>query len=292
MSQYAILDSLATELRITGRILQETWGGLRRSGWMNIVIIVTMAAILSIFGTLSAFLLETQLFVDKFGSSLQISVYLDKRADLDSVTNKIETIPTVSAVQVIPRDKAWDEMRAEYQVPDIANPLPDTLHVKMRDFRFIEDAGNQIKAMDGVEKIQFPHEVLKKVQDIAKITSLVGLAVTIFLGMMTLFIISNTIHLLIQSRSREIEILRMMGVGNWYIRLPFLFQGAVYGLVGALLAYGPLAISEHYIANMFDWFGFLPSGYSQSFIFTIMVVMGIGVGAIGAGISTHRYLKV
>ena len=58
-----LMDNVATELRISGRLLQETWGGLKRTGWMNLVIIITMASILSIFGTLSAFMLETQLFV-------------------------------------------------------------------------------------------------------------------------------------------------------------------------------------------------------------------------------------
>lgn len=112
------------------------------------------------------------------------------------------------------------------------------------------------------------------------------------MGTLTFFIISNTIHLLIQARGREIEIMRMMGVGNWYIRLPFLIQGALYGLGGAFIAYIPLSIVEHYLSQFFSYFQFSSSNYSLSVVFLIMLLMGIIVGGGGAATSTHKYLKI
>lgn len=286
-----VVDTLTTELRITGRILVETFGGIRRTGWMNLIIIVTMASILSIFGTMFAFVTEVDLFTKNIGAGLKISVYTHDSADLSDLEEAIAKLPHVQAVELIPKETAWAEMRNSYQVPDISNPLPDTIHVKMDDQNYIEPTVLKLQEMEGVEKVNFAQSVLRKLEKVANVTSYVGLAVSLFFGALTLFIISNTIHLLIEARSREIEILRMMGIGNWYIRLPFLFQGAFYGLIGALIAYIPLSIAEFYISELFEYFQFSTSGFSQGYVIMILVIMGIMVGGSGSIMAVRKYLR-
>jgi cell division transport system permease protein len=286
------MDNVATEIRITGRVLQETWGGMKRTGWMNLIIVVTMASILSIFGTLSAFVLETQLFVENIGSALQISVYAKDSVDVAKLQNEISGLPTVRNVTLISKEDAWADMKKNYQVPDIQNPLPNTFHVQVKEQNEIRPTVERLKVMDGVQEVNYAKSVLDKLEGVSKVTSFVGLVVSIFLGTLTFFIISNTIHLLIQARGREIEIMRMMGVGNWYIRLPFLLQGAAYGLVGALIAYVPLSVVEHYISLFFNYFQFSTQNYSLGVVFLVLVLMGMMVGGGGAAASTHKYLRI
>jgi cell division transport system permease protein len=286
------LEWLATEGRIAQGVFKETWGGLRRTGWMNLIIIVTMASILSIFGTMLAFVLETQMFMDNIGSGLKISVYLEPDTALTPMVGELQKLPNVKSVRVISKEAAWEDMRQVYDVPEIQNPLPDTIHVQMADQRYIEPTVVSLKNMQGVEHVSYAQGVLRKLQKLARASSFIGLGVSIFLGTLTLFIISNTIHLLIEARSREIEILRMMGVGNGYIRLPFLLQGATYGLVGATIAFVPLAFAEHYITELFRYFQFATSGLSQNFVLTVMVLLGIGVGSLGSWLSVRRFLRV
>ena len=286
------MDNVATETRITGRIFQETLGCIKRTGWMNLIIVVTMASILSIFGTLSVFVLETQLFVENIGSALKISVYAEDSASVETLRSEISQIPTVKNIEIVTKEDAWADMKKHYQVPDIQNPLPNTFHVQVKDQSAIEPTVQQLKSIKGVEEVTFAKSVLEKLQSVSRITSLIGLAVSIFLGTLTFFIISNTIHLLIQARGREIEIMRMMGVGNWYIRLPFLLQGAAYGLVGAVIAFFPLWGVDHYIGQVFNYFQFSTSNYSFSVVSLVLVLMGIIVGGGGAATSTHRYLKI
>lgn len=288
----AILDTVTTDFRILGRILLETLGGIRRTGWMNLVILITMASILSIFGTLFAFVMEVDMFTKSLGGGVKISVYTDPTADLDAVTSTISHMQNVEKVEVVPRQDAWSKMRQEYEVPDIQNPLPDTIHVKMTSQEFIEPAVAKLEDLPGVEKVNYPQQVLKKLEKVAKATSFVGLIITVFLGTLTMFIISNTIHLLIEARSREIEILRMMGIGDWYIRLPFLFQGAAYGLLGAMIAFVPLSVAEFYIDELFQTFQFSSSGYSEGYVLVILTLMGILVGGGGAALSVRKYLKI
>ncbi len=286
------MDNMATEIRISGRILQETWGGMIRTGWMNLIIVVTMASILSIFGTLSVFVLETQLFVENIGSALKISVYAKDNTDVGNLQAEISNLPTVKNVELITKEDAWTAMKKHYQVPDIQNPLPNTYHVQVKDQEQIKPTVEKLKTLNGVEEVTFAKSVLEKLQGISRITSAIGLVISIFLGTLTFFIISNTIHLLIEARGREIEIMRMMGVGNWYIRLPFLLQGAAYGLAGALIAFFPLWGAEHYIAQLFNYFQFSTSNYSLNVVFLVLILMGVIVGSGGAATSTHKYLKI
>jgi cell division transport system permease protein len=265
---------------------------MKRTGWMNLIIVVTMASILSIFGTLSVFVLETQLFVENIGSALKISVYAKDNANVTDLQARILSLPTVKGVELITKDDAWADMKKNYQVPDIQNPLPNTFHVQVKNQEEIKPTVERLKTLEGVEEVTFAKSVLEKLQNISRLTSFIGLVVSIFLGTLTFFIISNTIHLLIQARGREIEIMRMMGVGNWYIRLPFLLQGAVYGLVGAFIAYIPLSVVEHYIGMLFTYFQFSGSNYSLSVVFLVLILMGIIVGGGGAATSTHKYLKI
>ncbi|MDX2084090.1 MAG: permease-like cell division protein FtsX [Candidatus Melainabacteria bacterium] len=291
MQQPSFIESLKTELRISGRILQETFGGIRRTGWMNLVIVVTMASILSIFGILFAVVMESQIFVHHLGSSLEISAYAKPDADVTELARTIQGLPHVSRVEVVKKDTAWEDMKQMYDVPEIENPLPDTLHVTVDSQSYIRDTAKQLRELPLVENVNDGHQVLDLIEKLSKGVTIVGLVVSLFFGTLTMFVISNTIQLLIQARGREIEILRMMGVGNWYIRLPFLFQGSFYGLMGALLAFVPLALAEFYIFELFKFFQFGASGYSLTVVSGVMMLMGVLVGGGGASVSVHRYLR-
>lgn len=285
-------ESIATEVRIFVRILVETFGGFRRSGWMNLVIVVTMASILAIFGSLTLLVLDSQLFMGNLGKSVELSVYLKSDADAKAMQQQLSEYEGVRQVTLIPKEKAWEDMKVVDEVPDIPNPLPDTLRVKVQELSWIPSLKKQLEDLKAVEAVQYPYEVLKKIQQTTQFISIYGMAFTIFLGILTSFIISNTIHLLIEARSREIEILRMMGVGNWYIRLPFLFQGALYGLIGALLAYLPLPAVQQAINQARSFLQFQENPYTLPFVFILMVLIGITVGGSGAFVSVRRFLHV
>lgn len=287
-----VMDSVTTELRIAGRICQETWGGIRRSGWMNLIIIITMAAILSILGTLLAFVIETRLFFEHVGSGFEISAHLKPEAHVEMVAQNIRKIPSVVKLEVVPKDKAWADMKKILKIEDMKNPLPDTIHVKTDSAGTMTAVVEKIQHVDGVAEVSYAKRFIRQLQDISNLVSGLGLVVSIFLGLMTMFVIGNTIHLLIEARSREIEILRMMGVGNWYIRLPFLFQGGLYGFLGAMIAYIPLSIAVYYIGLLFESVQFSTQGFSLGIVFIIMLLMGVLVGAGGAANSIRKYLSV
>jgi len=286
-----VIGSLTTELRIAGRIFRETLMGIRRTGWMNWIIVVTMASILSIFGTVLAVIIEMSTFIHTVGSELEISAYLKDGVNAQTVKDELLKLAHLKKITLIPKEKAWADMQSEYPLPEIENPLPDTIHLQMASEKHIPDTVQKIRQMPGIETVQYPKKVLDKIQGMTQAASIAGIFISVFLGTLTLFIISNTIHLLIQAKSREIEILRMMGVGNWYIRLPFLMQGASYGLAGAVLSYSVVSLTVYYITQLFRYFGFQTNELTLSFVMTLLILMGILVGSGGAMFAVKRHLQ-
>ncbi len=287
-----LVGSLTTELRITGRIFRETGMGLKRTGLMNIIIVVIMASILSIFGALLAVIIEMGVLVQNLGSEVEISVYIKDEANTQQVRDEIMKLPHIKKLTLISKEKAWAEMQKEYPLPDVENPLPDTIHMQMTSEKHILTTVEKLKSLPGVETLQYPKEVLDKISKITQGASIVGMSVSFILAMLTMFIINNTIHLLIQNKRREIEILRMMGVGNWYIRLPFLLQGALYGVVSALVACGAVYFAVEFLNQVFITFQLQTNESTSNIVYIILVLMGLLVGGGGAAIAVRKYLQV
>ncbi|EKE02457.1 MAG: hypothetical protein ACD_20C00383G0009 [uncultured bacterium] len=289
---FILLLSIATELRIILRIIVETFKGISRTGLMNLVIVGTMAAILSIFGCMFKTSLGIASFVDVLGSALEVSVYLKPNTDPQAVSQEIFKIGNVKNIKVITKDQAWVDLKAQMDVPDIKNPLPDTLHVKVANQNKVDHVVKQIKQLRGVDGVQYAQQLAEKLQKVSDVTNIATFLVLVILGGLTLFIISNTIHLVIQARKQEIEIMRMMGVSNWYIRAPYILQGSFYGFLGASIALIPLNLLQSYLDKFFGFFQVSMSSAGLNIVTLSVLLMGILVGAGGSIISIRKYLKV
>ena len=152
------------ELRIVYRIGLETIYGIKRTGWINIAIITTMAAILTIFGSLFRTTLSITSFVQELGNVLEISVYLKESANTDSLAKEIRGIEHVERVKIIPKDVSWANLRREMSLPDISNPLPDTLHVKVDKPENITTVFNNIKDLKSFRQLKNRTEVTNWLQ--------------------------------------------------------------------------------------------------------------------------------
>lgn len=283
---------MGTELRIFIRILIETLKNLKRANWMNWVIISTMAAILSIFGCMFRFTLGLDTIIKQLGSNLEVSVYLKDGSDAKAFLNDVKTFDNVRDVDFISKDTAWEEMKKQYNVLDIKNPLPDTIHLKVQKNDDIQPLVERLKAMDIVESVSYPENIAAHMKKLAKVTTFVTILLVILLGGLTLFIISNTIQLLIQSCGREIEIMSMMGVSSAYIKTPYIIQGALYGLLGSILALIPLYILQSYIVKVYNYFNTFPPQLNMNIVVLAILFMGLFVGATGSFISVKKHLKI
>ena len=122
-----------SEIRITCRIAIETAKGIAQTGLVNIEIITTIAAILTIFGSIFRTTLSLNSIVTSMGSALEVNSYLTPDANVATTIEKIKTIEHVEGVTFISKEASWIKLKKEIDVPDIPNPLPNTLHVKVKE---------------------------------------------------------------------------------------------------------------------------------------------------------------
>lgn len=284
--------NLITDIRIMLRIVAETIKLLTQAGWMNLVVITTMAAILTIFGALFRTSLALSSFIDQIGSDLEISVYVKNNASTKDAIFRVKSLPEVSRVSLTTKEKAWAQMKQQMKVPNISNPLPDTLHVKVKKQEYSVSVIDKIRKMEEIEDVRFTKDLADKIKVASDVGKLVTFIVLFVLGGLTMFVISNTINLAIQSRKTEIEIMRLMGVYNWYIRAPFIAQGGLYGFAGALFALLPVNIVQSELDKLAAFLGLINGTEALSAVMFTIFVLGIIVGAGGSLISVRKYLKV
>ncbi len=281
-----------TEIRIVSRITIEIFNDIKRTGWINLAIITTMAAILTLFGALLRTTISVSSFAHELGNVLEISVYLKSNADANIVAERIKEFDHVEHVKIIPKEKSWNDLKRELDISDIDNPLPDTLHVKVDKPEHTTDVFGKIKALSVVEDMSYAQELAKKIQVLNSVVNTTTLLVVVIVAILTITIINNTIQLVIQSRKDEIEIMRLMGVSNWYIKIPLIMQGALYGFVGAIIAVAPVDITQNMLNNIHKFF-VIPSPVGAGNIVIIsMVVLGVAFGATGSFLSIKKHLQV
>src|SRR5574344_1352827 len=281
-----------SDLRIVYRISMEALFDVKRTGFVNIVIITTMAAILTIFGALFRTALSISSFAQELGSELEISVYLKSTANPSTVKDRISGISHVEKVKVIPKQKSWNDLKREIEMPDIDNPLPDTLHVKVDKPENINYVFGQIKPLTVVSDMSYAQELAKKIQFLNQVINTTTLLVVFIVGILTITIINNTIQLVIQSRKDEIEIMRLMGVSNWYIKFPLIMQGAFYGFLGSIVSLIPLNIIQNMLANVHKFFMIPPPLFAENTVISSVFLLGIICGAGGSLLSIKKHLQV
>lgn len=280
------------ELRILYRLTKQTVHDIHRTGIVNLVIITTMAAILTIFGAFFRSALSISSFAHELGNVLEISVYLKENSDANVVKNRIKEFQHVENVTIIPKASSWANLKREMDLPDIENPLPDTLHVKVDKPENIEEVFKNVKQLKSVEDMSYAQDLAKKIEALNHIVNMITVFVVIIMAILTITIINNTIQLVIQSRKEEIEIMRLMGVSNWYIRFPLIMQGAFYGFSGAVIALLPLNFVQNGLNHMHQFFMVPTPLHAQNFVIAVMFAMAILFGAGGSFLCIKKHLQV
>lgn len=281
-----------TKYRIAFRVLIETLKGIKQAGIVNIFIIGTMAAILAIFGGIFRTSISLGTLVNELGQVSEISVYLKSNADPKNSIADIKNMHNVERIRYIPKEASWATMKKQMRLPTIQNPLPDTLHVKVRNQSHIKEVANKLQEKKYVDEIRYAQKLADKMRVVSDISHTATVMILVIVGFLTMFIINNTIQLVIQSRKKEIELMRLMGVSNWFIRIPYILQGALYGVMGTIIAIIPLNILQGYIAGAHEFFGIPITTNAMSLVVLSLFLMSISFGALGSFLSIKNRLKV
>ena len=282
-----------SEFRITYRIIIETLKRFVQTGLVvNIAIITTIAAILTIFGSIFRGSLAVNSIITSMGSALEISAYLENNADTEDVISNIKKMEHVKGVKFISKDSSWQELKREIDAPDIPNPLPNALHIKLDSTKNIKPVMLALKNVNGIDDTSYAKDLVEKFEMVNAIINTATLVLVVIVCILTIAIINNTIELVIQSRKDEIEIMRLMGVSNWYIKTPLILQGAIYGFLGAIFAIIPIDIVQGYIIKMHEFFMIPIDPWAQFAVLFSVLTLGVAFSSIGSFLSVKKHLQV
>jgi len=206
----------------------------------------------------------------------------------------------VKSYRFISKDEALAQMKRTN--PDLvrsisSNPLPDVYAVtpmRAEDVKAVA-AGIRAQHFAGVDEVQDGKQYSKRVLDVARVIELVFLVAVILLLTASTLLIANTIRLSIFSRRREIEVMKLVGATNWFVRGPFMLEGLFCGVLGSLAAVVLLLISKEIVLPALEGHVHGSSGVKAmafSLNALILLCVGLGVGAVGSGLTMRRFLRV
>lgn len=293
------------KLRTIPRHFKESLVSLRRNGLMSLASVGTVAIALLILGSAVLLISNANFALGSAENELQITVVVDKTADEDAVQDlevAINQLPNVRENQFVSKADALDELRVGFQQQkDVLefgeqNPLPDTFRVKVDNSTHVTSVANKIKNLDGVASVKFPQDVVNKLLTLIKWVRIAGAAVVVLLGLASIFLISTTIRLTVFARRKEIGIMKFLGATDWYIRWPFILEGIILGLGGAVISVAILYFAYMSLADAVRTaIPFIPlqaDPQSMLLLMEILVVSGIIIGAVGSTLSVRKFLKV
>jgi cell division transport system permease protein len=293
-------------------IARETANNLRRNVTLTIAAVMTVAVSLALFGSTVLLNQGVDNVSARWRDGIELIAFLKTEItpeQRDAIEASLGDNPEVRDVEYVDREESHAEamrlferneaMRAKLEAdPEL---VPDSYRVTptSSDVNLMESMGEQLAAQPGVLQVTDVSESVKTVTGVSNFAQRAMLVVGVGLLVAALLLILNAIRMAMFARRREIEVMKLVGATNWFIRIPFMLEGIIQGLVGAVLALGAVfaldrfmqsaAENEDYRAIME---GFVATSTELWTTAAVVVVLGVVIGAAGSGWALSRFLKV
>ncbi|MDH4145861.1 MAG: ABC transporter permease [Acidimicrobiia bacterium] len=293
-------------------VARETTSNLWRNISLTIASLLTVAVSLSLFGGAQLIYHGIGNATARWQGGIEFIVFMQPNAtdeQLDALRTKLADSPDVKADGVVFVDKAaaFEEFKQLFQrSPEMieaveVNDMPPSFKVApaLDDADLIQDLGRQFEDDPGVKEVVFAFETVRTLQNFSRWVRIGILVVAGFLMFAALLLILNTIRMAMFARRREIEVMKLVGATNWFIRVPFMLEGLVHGLLGAGFAMGSTwiirSVLDRQLSKNTDlqiFQGFAITGGQLTTTWIYLVVFGALVGTLGSGLAVSRYLDV
>ena len=294
-----------------GFFLREAIRAVRRSAAPSFAALATVLVTLLVLGVFIPIVQATNGAADSVRSRVEVDVYMKTNAtaaDEARVRQELVNVPHVAHVQFVSKAAAYAQQSkidpAAYKLLG-TNPLPDTFHVipdnpanvlAVHNSLSPPTAGSGTGTIDpSIQSISNKRNDTKKILEVTNLVTITAAALTVLLTIASILLIANTIRLSLYARRREVEVMKLVGATDWFIRWPFVIEGVVVGAAGALLAIAVLAVTKVALLDPLanNW-TLIAAPRTISFTALVIVLMGAGVlvSALGSGLSLRRFLRV
>jgi cell division transport system permease protein len=292
--------------------LAEAIRSIRANVAVSIAATVTVLIAVFILGAFIPSFLYVQSSVDSQKERVDIRAYISDSAKVAQVNNLQDELVALQAQGLvreftyINKDQALQELRERLKDPSITeylstNPIPANFRIKPAQAEQADEVVQRLSANPAIDEglgVKYGEETTDKLLTVARFIQWAGLALITILLVASILLIGNTIRLSIFARRREVEVMKLVGATNWFIRWPFVIEGIICGLVGAVLSVALLWAVKVGVVD--QWIDGTDSALQRDEATTIgfpllglvLIAAGTVVGAIGSGITLRRFLKV
>lgn len=295
-------------IRTFGRHLKEGTKNIARNGWMTFAAVSAVTVTLIILGVFLLLAMNVNHIVEVIENQVELSVELDlsiEESQIETLEDEIRNMEGVKSVVFVPKEEGLKQLKEKFGEDaylldglETENPLNDIFIVQAFTPQTIGTISEKIEKLNMVTYVDYGKVTIDKLFAVTKWTRNIGLVFIVGLAFTAMFLIVNTIKITIYARKREIEIMKLVGATNWFIRWPFFVEGFLLGVLGSIvpiiaLLYGYKLLLDNLNTNLsVSFFEFLPLYPLAYQISSILIGLGAFIGVWGSMVSVRRFLKI
>ncbi|MBR3396826.1 MAG: permease-like cell division protein FtsX [Lachnospiraceae bacterium] len=299
-----------------GYSIRQGFKNIGRNKMFSFASIATMAACIFMFGLFFSIVMNFTYMLKSIETNVGVTVFFEEgldQASIDMIGQQIAGRSEVKTMNYVSADEAWASFSEKYFEGNEAaaegfrnnkdNPLANSAHYEVFVNK-IEEQGNlvqYINSLDGVRKVEQAQQATATLSNMNKLIALVSIVIILILLAVSIFLISNTVSVGISVRKEEIAIMKYIGATNLFVRLPFVLEGIIIGLIGAAIPLVALYFlyqkAVEYIMERFSIInqyvsGLLPVNSVFAVLIPVGLILGMGIGFIGSIFTIRKHLKV
>jgi cell division transport system permease protein len=279
---------------------------MKRNPWLSIASVLTVMVSLVILGFSVFFLANASNMAKSFESQLEIAAFVQNsitQTEFEGLKTQIQDMPGVASITVVTKDQALADFgktmggSQNSLLADLggSNPFPDKLTVKATDPQNVIALADTISDLPGVYKVRYGQGFVDKLLKFTQWLRWIGFGVVAAFGIAAIVLISINVKMNVFSRRREIQIMKLVGASNSFVRWPFLIEGLALGFVGGALAAGIVGIGYSWITMYVQsTLTFLPVVQNATLFRQVsggLMLAGMAMGALGSGFSLQKFLR-
>jgi cell division transport system permease protein len=285
-----------------GYFIREAITNLRRNKLMTFAATVTAAVSLLLLGGVMTLDAVVRSFTSGVLDEVEVSVFLVDDitpAQQDAIGTTLEELVVVRGLEYVPKDEALEEWRAMYRDQPAmlenvtADVLPASFRVKLIDPSRVDVIKSTFERDPTVDEVVDHRDLVQKLVSFTRSLRMGSVVMVAILLGAAVLLIANTTQLAIYARRREIEIMKLVGATNWFVRLPFMVEGIVAGVAGALISLAMVAGVKELVRSQVP--PFIPTTALHGVAagqFLVLITLGVVVGALGSAVAVRRFLEV
>ncbi|GLC87774.1 permease-like cell division protein FtsX [Lysinibacillus piscis] len=293
------------KFRTLNRHVRESVKSLGRNSWMTIASVSAVTVTLLLVGVFAVIMMNLNKVADDLENDVEIKVLIDETADEAAekqLMDKIEKLPDIEEMTYSTKEnelkKLVKDFGEDFKLVEQSNPLRNVIYVKAKEPQKTAAVAKKIAKFDYIFDVKYGEGKVEKLFKFLNTSRNVGLVLIVGLLFTAIFLISNTIRITIIARRDEIEIMKLVGATNSFVRIPFVLEGMWLGILGSIIPIAVVATLYHNIykivkprleGELIQMLSFSPLVYQVS---GLLILIGVLIGVWGSFMSVRKFLKI